>query len=76
MWGNADTFPHLYKPAAVDTQIILSHIEPFLIGKEFVIGSTFFVHPLDQLAGSLFFAVETLHDILDTGLKRCVDEYA
>ena len=62
------------KPAAVNTEIILCHIQPFAVCKVFIC-KLFSLYPFfDQFPCAGFFSAGTAYHILNSFLKRCMDK--
>ena len=59
---------------AVNTQIILSHIQPLLIREKLKIRTTFLVHSLNKFPCTLFLAIQPFHNCLYTVFKWCIDK--
>src|SRR5699024_3307046 len=65
----------LRKPAAVQTDIILAEIRPFLIREEFIIRPSLLIHILHHFARAFFFPSCAGSDVAYTEIKGGVDKY-
>ena len=66
----------LIKAAGIYAHLIVGQILPFFIGKEFIVGSSGFIHFLYQGPGAFFFPAQAFHNRLDTVFKRRIDKQA